>query len=95
MFIEKVLPAGMARQLSDEEMELYRQPYVNPGESRRPMLAWPRNIPIDGALRTGGRPRRNRHRHRAIRAQAALALAAGSQRCPNGSTVPTRRIFAR
>jgi len=48
MFIEKVLPAGMAHRLSDEEMEHYRQPYVNPGESRRPMLSWPRNIPIDG-----------------------------------------------
>jgi haloalkane dehalogenase len=48
MFIEKVLPAGMARRLSDGEMEHYRQPYVNPGESRRPMLSWPRNIPIEG-----------------------------------------------
>ena len=47
-FIEQVLPAGMARQLSDEEMDYYRQPFVNPGESRRPTLSWPRNIPIDG-----------------------------------------------
>jgi haloalkane dehalogenase len=48
IFIEQVLPAGMARQLSDEEMDHYRQPFVNPGESRRPTLSWPRNIPIDG-----------------------------------------------
>jgi haloalkane dehalogenase len=48
IFIEQVLPAGMARQLSDEEMDYYRRPFVNPGESRRPMLSWPRNISIDG-----------------------------------------------
>ncbi len=47
-FIEQVLPAGMQRQLSDEEMDHYRQPFINPGESRRPTLSWPRNIPIDG-----------------------------------------------
>ncbi len=34
--------------LSDEEMDHYRRPFVNPGESRRPTLSWPRNIPIDG-----------------------------------------------
>ena len=48
IFIEHVLPAGMARQLSDEEMDHYRRPFVDPGESRRPTLSWPRNIPIDG-----------------------------------------------
>jgi hypothetical protein len=48
IFIEAVLPAGMQRQLSDEEMDHYRKPFVNAGESRRPTLSWPRNIPIDG-----------------------------------------------
>ena len=47
-FIEAVLPAGMQRQLSDEEMDHYRKPFVKAGESRRPTLSWPRNIPIDG-----------------------------------------------
>jgi haloalkane dehalogenase len=47
IFIEAVLPAGMARQLSDEEMDHYRKPFANAGESRRPTLSWPRNIPID------------------------------------------------
>ena len=47
-FIEAVLPTGMQRQLSDEEMDHYRKPFVNAGESRRPTLSWPRNIPIDG-----------------------------------------------
>jgi haloalkane dehalogenase len=48
VFIEKVLPSGIQRQLTDEEMNAYRAPFVTPGESRRPTLSWPRNIPIDG-----------------------------------------------
>jgi len=48
IFIEDVLPAQIQRALSDEEMDHYRAPFVNPGESRRPMLSWPRNLPIDG-----------------------------------------------
>jgi haloalkane dehalogenase len=27
---------------------VYRKPYREPGESRRPTLTWPRQIPIDG-----------------------------------------------
>jgi haloalkane dehalogenase len=48
IFIEAVLPAGMQRRLSDEEMDYYRQPFADAGESRGPTLSWPRNIPIDG-----------------------------------------------
>jgi haloalkane dehalogenase len=48
IFIEKVLPSGVQRQLTDEEMNNYRKPFARPGESRRPTLSWPRNIPIDG-----------------------------------------------
>jgi haloalkane dehalogenase len=48
LFVEGVLPGGTLRQLSGEEMDRYRQPFVNPGEDRRPTLSWPRNIPIDG-----------------------------------------------
>lgn len=48
LFVEAVLPGGIERKLSDEEMHHYRQPFVNPGESRRPTLSWPRNIPIGG-----------------------------------------------
>jgi haloalkane dehalogenase len=46
MFVEVVLPTQL--QLSDEEMEHYREPFRNPGEDRRPTLSWPRNIPIEG-----------------------------------------------
>jgi haloalkane dehalogenase len=48
VFVERILPASVIRHLSDQEMEVYRRPYLEPGESRRPTLTWPREIPIDG-----------------------------------------------
>jgi haloalkane dehalogenase len=48
VFVERILPASVIRPLSDEETEVYRRPYLEPGESRRPTLTWPREIPIDG-----------------------------------------------
>lgn len=48
LFIERILPGSVIRKLSDEEMNVYRRPYLEPGESRRPMLTWPREIPLDG-----------------------------------------------
>jgi haloalkane dehalogenase len=48
VFVERVLPRSVLRTLSDEEMAEYRRPYLTPGESRRPTLTWPRQIPIDG-----------------------------------------------
>ena len=48
LFIEQVLPAMVMRPLSDAEMEEYRRPYVEPGEGRRAMRAWPQELPIDG-----------------------------------------------
>jgi len=48
MFIERILPGSVIRKLTDEEMAVYRRPYLQPGESRRPTLTWPRQIPIDG-----------------------------------------------
>ena len=49
LFVEKILPAGTLRRLGPEEMAAYRRPYGEPGESRRPTLSWPREIPIDGS----------------------------------------------
>ncbi len=49
MFVERILPGSVVRTLTDAEMTVYRAPYVEPGESRRPTLTWPREIPIDGA----------------------------------------------
>ena len=48
VFVERILPASVIRGLGDEEMTVYRRPYLEPGESRRPTLTWPRQIPIEG-----------------------------------------------
>ena len=48
VFVERVLPASVLRGLSETEMDVYRRPYQDPGESRRPTLTWPREIPLDG-----------------------------------------------
>ncbi len=48
IFVERILPASVIKPLSDEVMEVYRKPYNEVGESRRPTLTWPREIPIDG-----------------------------------------------
>lgn len=47
-FVEQMLPGGVMRTLSEEEMAEYRRPYLTAGEDRRPTLTWPRQIPIDG-----------------------------------------------
>jgi haloalkane dehalogenase len=48
LFVEAVLPGAVLRELSAEEMAVYREPYLEPGEGRRPTLSWPRQLPIDG-----------------------------------------------
>ncbi len=48
IFIERVLPGSILRDLTEDEMAVYRAPFIEAGESRRPTLTWPRQIPIDG-----------------------------------------------
>ncbi len=48
VFVERVLPGSIIRDLTDEEMSVYRAPFSEAGERRRPTLTWPREIPIDG-----------------------------------------------
>ena len=48
MFVERVLPSSILRELSDEEMTVYRRPYLQAGEDRRPTLTWPRQMPLEG-----------------------------------------------
>lgn len=48
LFVEAILPASVLRPLTDAEMAEYRRPFATPGESRRPTLTWPRQIPIEG-----------------------------------------------
>jgi haloalkane dehalogenase len=47
-FVEQILPGGIMRTLSEQEMAEYRRPYLTAGEDRRPTLTWLRQIPIDG-----------------------------------------------
>ena len=48
IFVERVLPGSTLNGISSEAMEVYRRRYAEPGESRRPTLSWPREIPIEG-----------------------------------------------
>lgn len=48
IFIERILPGSILRKLGEEEMSVYRRPFANSGEDRRPTLTWPRQIPIEG-----------------------------------------------
>ncbi len=47
VFVERVLPGSIERTLRPEEMDTYRVPFLTP-ESRRPTLAFPRQLPIGG-----------------------------------------------
>ncbi|MEO1491922.1 MAG: haloalkane dehalogenase [Pseudomonadota bacterium] len=48
VFVEKVLTGSILRDLTEDEMTEYRRPFSAPGESRRPTLTWPRQIPLSG-----------------------------------------------
>lgn len=48
VFVERILPASVIRGLTDAEMKVYRAPYLETGESRRPTLTWPRQVPVEG-----------------------------------------------
>lgn len=48
VFVENVLPGSVLRSLTEEEMTVYRRPFQNDGEDRRPTLTWPRQIPVGG-----------------------------------------------
>jgi haloalkane dehalogenase len=48
LFVEEFLPSLILRDLTEEEMAEYRRPYLERGESRRPTLTMPRQLPIDG-----------------------------------------------
>ena len=48
IFVERVLPGSVLRGLTEEEMKVYRRPFLNK-EDRRPTLDWPNQIPIEGS----------------------------------------------
>jgi haloalkane dehalogenase len=49
VFIERILPGSVIRELKPQEMDQYRRPFAAAGEDRRPTLSWPRQIPIEGS----------------------------------------------
>lgn len=48
VFVERILPNSVLNPMSEVDIAVYRAPYLEPGESRRPTLTWPREIPIAG-----------------------------------------------
>jgi haloalkane dehalogenase len=48
MFVEGLFPNSVMRPLGEAEMGVYRRPFRNAGEDRRPTLSWIRQVPLDG-----------------------------------------------
>lgn len=48
VFVEQILIGGLDNYLSEVDKMEYRRPYLEPGESRRPTLTWPRELPMEG-----------------------------------------------
>jgi len=46
-FVEKLMPMMAGRELTEDEMEHYRAPYLKESD-RKPIRVWPQEIPIDG-----------------------------------------------
>ena len=47
VFVERVLPGSIVRKLSEEELNRYRKPFLEP-PSRKPVWRWPNELPIEG-----------------------------------------------
>jgi len=47
VFVEQVLPGGVVRGLTENEMAHYRAPYLDPS-SREPLYHWANEVPIEG-----------------------------------------------
>ncbi|MGA7228887.1 MAG: haloalkane dehalogenase [Acidimicrobiia bacterium] len=48
VFVERIIPGSVLDPMPETVLDVYRRPYLEPGESRRPTLTWPRELPIDG-----------------------------------------------
>lgn len=48
VFVEQILIGGLGYYLTEEDKAEYRRPYLEAGESRRPTLEWPRELPRGG-----------------------------------------------
>jgi len=47
IFVEKLLPGQVIRKLTKDEMDAYREPFLDPA-SRKPVWRWPNEVPIAG-----------------------------------------------
>ncbi len=47
-FVEKLMPMMAGRDLSEQEMDYYRAPYLNESD-RKPVQVWPQELPISGS----------------------------------------------
>jgi len=47
MFLDMVIPGGIVRKLSQQEMDCYQAPFSDPA-SRTPLWRWPQELPIEG-----------------------------------------------
>ncbi len=47
LFLTQMLPFTVASGLGDDDLKVYLEPYPTP-ESRRPLLQWPRSMPLGG-----------------------------------------------
>jgi haloalkane dehalogenase len=47
VFVEQILPAAILRKLTDEEMDTYREPFLDV-TSRKPVWRWPNELPLAG-----------------------------------------------
>lgn len=47
MFVEQILPGSVVRKLTEEEMDHYREPFLDP-PTRKPVWKWPNELPLDG-----------------------------------------------
>lgn len=65
IFIERVLPNSVLRTMSEEEMDAYRAPFPT-AETRKPILALPNDMPIEG--KPADVAAISQHDHRALRA---------------------------
>ncbi|MDC1287579.1 haloalkane dehalogenase [Gammaproteobacteria bacterium] len=47
-FIEDIFFKSLEHKLSESDKQVYLAPWSEPGENRRPMISWPREIPVNG-----------------------------------------------
>jgi len=48
MFVEKIMLESLGDLLTETDRMIYRWPWLVGGENRRPLITWPREIPVDG-----------------------------------------------